>query len=128
MSLRIRQAATIAATILFLLLSSVLPAFAVPASYVYDDGNRLVRVEYGTGSTMTLSYDESGNQAQKTVTAVDGGAPVTTVSPLGGTYLLAQSVSLTCDDGTGLGCDKIYYTTDGTTPTTASSVYGSPWR
>lgn len=126
MSLRIRQASTIVATILLFLFSSVLPAFAVSASYVYDDGNRLVRVEYGTGSMVALSYDESGNRIQKTVTVVDGGAPVTTASPLGGTYLSAQSVSLTCSDGTGLGCDKIYYTTDGTTPTTASSVYGSP--
>jgi YD repeat-containing protein len=126
MSLRIRQASTIVATILLFLLSSVLPVFATPASYVYDDGNRLVRVEYGTGSTVALSYDESGNRIQKTVTVVDGGAPVATASPSGGTYLSAQSVSLNCDDGTGLGCDKIYFTTDSTTPTTASSVYASP--
>ena len=127
MSLRIRQASTIVATILLLFFSSVLPAFAVPASYSYDDGNRLVHVEYGTMSTVALSYDESGNRIQKTVTVVDGAPPVTTASPLGGTYLSAQSVSLTCDDGAGTGCDQIYYTTDGTMPTKASPVYASPF-
>jgi hypothetical protein len=33
---------------------------------------------------------------------------------------------LNCSDGTGSGCDQTYYTTDGSTPTTASSVYSSP--
>jgi hypothetical protein len=32
----------------------------------------------------------------------------------------------TCADGTGSGCDRIYYTTNGSTPTTSSSVYSSP--
>jgi hypothetical protein len=49
--------------------------------------------------------------------------PATTASPTGGTYSAAQSVTLTCNDGSGSGCDKIYYTTDGSTPTTSSPVY-----
>jgi len=35
-------------------------------------------------------------------------------------------VALTCDDGLGAGCDKIYYTPDGTTPNTSSPQYSSP--
>ncbi|KAF0219273.1 MAG: hypothetical protein FD174_2359 [Geobacteraceae bacterium] len=35
-------------------------------------------------------------------------------------------MTLTCSDGTGAGCDKIFYTTDGTTPTTSSNVYSTP--
>ena len=53
-------------------------------------------------------------------------SPTSLASPVGGTYNSAQSVTLSCADGTGSGCDKIYYTLDGTTPTTASSVYTSP--
>jgi hypothetical protein len=45
-----------------------------------------------------------------------------TFSPAGGTYTSAQSVSLS-DSTSGA---TIYYTTNGTTPTTSSSVYGSP--
>ncbi|MFB3885602.1 MAG: chitobiase/beta-hexosaminidase C-terminal domain-containing protein [Thermodesulfobacteriota bacterium] len=57
---------------------------------------------------------------------MDTTPPTTTASPTGGTYDSAQSVTLTCTDGSGSGCDKIYYTTDGTTPTTSSPVYASP--
>jgi uncharacterized protein GlcG (DUF336 family) len=57
---------------------------------------------------------------------LDTTSPATTASPTGGTYSSAQSVTLTCNDGSGSGCDKIYYTTDGSTPTTSSPVYSSP--
>ena len=53
-------------------------------------------------------------------------APVTTASPTGGTYSSAQSVTLFCNDVTGSGCGNIYYTTDGTTPTTSSPHYSTP--
>ena len=52
--------------------------------------------------------------------------PSTTVSPQGGTYSVAQSVVLTCSDASGTGCAATYYTTDGSTPTSSSSVYSSP--
>jgi len=45
-----------------------------------------------------------------------------TFSPAGGTYTSAQSVTIS-DSTSGA---KIYYTTDGTTPTTASAVYSTP--
>ncbi len=51
-------------------------------------------------------------------------APITTTaSPAQGNYTTTQSVTLTCDDGAGVGCDKTYYTTDGTDPTTSSTQY-----
>ncbi|MEI8104091.1 MAG: chitobiase/beta-hexosaminidase C-terminal domain-containing protein, partial [Candidatus Moraniibacteriota bacterium] len=49
--------------------------------------------------------------------------PTTTISPPQGTYAATQSVFLTCDDGVGSGCDKTYYTIDGTSPTTSSIQY-----
>jgi hypothetical protein len=51
--------------------------------------------------------------------------PVTTASPIGGTYGASQTVTLTCTDAAS-GCDKTYYTLDGTTPTIASAVYTGP--
>ena len=39
----------------------------------------------------------------------------------------SATVSLSCDDATGSGCSKIYYTTDGSTPTANSSAYAGPF-
>lgn len=52
--------------------------------------------------------------------------PTVSATPGGGTYYSVQSVTLTCSDGSGSGCDKIYYTTDGSIPNTGSPVYSSP--
>jgi sugar lactone lactonase YvrE len=49
-------------------------------------------------------------------------AQTPTASPAAGTYAGAQMVTLTTQNSTA----AIYYTTDGTTPTTSSSVYSGP--
>jgi len=69
-------------------------------------------VEYGYGTVVEYIYDENGNLVEKRIQA-DTSAPTTTASPPGGIYNTVLSVTLTCDDGTGWGCDKIYYMTDG---------------
>ena len=59
------------------------------------------------------------------VTYSNSGAPsvaTPTFSPAAGTYSEAQNVTISC---TTTGA-TIYYTTDGTTPTTSSSVYSTP--
>jgi hypothetical protein len=80
---------------------------------------------------MTLKFfarDVAGNseQVKSQTYTIDTIPPATTASPAGGTYNTAQSVILNCSDAGGSGCDKIYYTIDGTTPTTSSPVYSSP--
>ena len=57
---------------------------------------------------------------------VDLTPPLTSADPAGGLYTSDFTVALSCDDGSGSGCDKIYYTTDGSPPTTSSFVYASP--
>lgn len=52
---------------------------------------------------------------------VDTTPPVTTASPAGGTYGSTVNVSLTANEAA-----TTYYTTNGSTPTTSSSVYSSP--
>ena len=69
-----------------------------------------------------FAKDEAGNEeAVKTeVYTIDKTAPVTTASPAGGTYTSEQSVTLTADETAA-----IYYTTDGSTPTSASTAYSA---
>ena len=52
---------------------------------------------------------------------VDIIAPMTTASPPGGTYSTIQSVTLTANETA-----TVYYTTDGSTPTTNSLTYSGP--
>ncbi|MFA6296158.1 MAG: chitobiase/beta-hexosaminidase C-terminal domain-containing protein [Patescibacteria group bacterium] len=56
---------------------------------------------------------------------IDYIAPTTTASPAGGTYETDQTVTLTATDADST-ISATYYTTDGTTPTTSSTVYTSP--
>lgn len=78
------------------------------------DGNKTAYVQY---------KDPAGNisEAYSSTIVLDTAAPVVTASPVGGTFASAQSVSLSSN-----GPATIYYTTDGTTPTTASAIYSSP--
>ena len=85
-------------------------------------------------ATTTLKFfsvDAKGNaEAVKSETytfhVTDTTAPTVSASPAGGTYNAVQTVTLTCNDGSGTGCQAIRYTTDGSTPTPASAQYTAP--
>ena len=71
--------------------------------------------------------DNEGNWSSEYSDAITlDSPPITTATPGPGNYYSAQSVVLSCNDGVGSGCDKIYYTTDGSTPTTSSATYSAP--
>jgi 3D (Asp-Asp-Asp) domain-containing protein len=82
----------------------------------------------GTKTVYAKFKDKPGNWslAYSNTILLDATPPTTIASPAGGTYNSAQSVTLSCNDALGSGCDKVCYTTDGTTPTTSSPVYSSP--
>jgi Chitobiase/beta-hexosaminidase C-terminal domain/Bacterial Ig-like domain (group 2) len=64
----------------------------------------------------------SGNTTGSTCSTVPSNAP--TISPAGGAVSSATTVTL-ADSGMN---DSIYYTTDGSTPTTASTLYTGPFQ
>ena len=68
------------------------------------------------------SSKNSSVYAQATISFALPAIEAPTFSPAQGTYSQAQSVALSC----GTAGATIYYTTDGSTPTTSSSVYSSP--
>ena len=115
-----RLPATILATVGWLAVS-ILPSYAQSVNYSYDDLNRLTWIDYGDW-VIGYTYDDVGNRVREVIRP----PLITTASPPGGVYKAPLSVTLTCMDPQGPGCDKIYYTTDGTTPTPSSQIYSSP--
>jgi hypothetical protein len=95
-------------------------SYAQPLNYSYDDLNRLKWIDYGD-RVIVYKYDDVGNRLSETLRL----PPVTAASPPGGVYKTPLSVTLTCVEPQGPGCDKTYYTTDGTNPTLSSQVYSS---
>ena len=71
-------------------------------------------------STNNLYFVDSGNNVVRAVGGYRVNAP--TFSPIPATYAVAQTVTIS-DTITGA---TIYYTTDGTTPTTSSPAYSGP--
>lgn len=91
---------------------------ATAASVIFNDGSKqtsdLVRsAKEGWYYTDNAWYDANPEAPQ---------VPVIKASPAPGTYDTAQTVALT---GSNAG-DKIYYTTNGSTPTTSSTLYTAP--
>jgi len=69
---------------------------------------------YGTPyTTFTFKVGDgqlySAGQGTMTINVADVTPPSTTPSVLAGTYPTPQSITLTCNDGSGIGCDKTYY-------------------
>jgi hypothetical protein len=90
-----------------------------PTSYTAQrDGSYTFKV---TGT------DPAGNSTTASVALViDTIAPSVTASPAGGAFTTAQSVVLTATDAPAAGTPIVYYTVDGSTPTTTSPGGPSP--
>jgi len=70
-------------------------------------------------------YDGGYSPHTFDIVAGDNTPPVATATPAGGTYGASRDVTLSCVDDSS-GCNHTYYTTDGTTPTTGSTIYSVP--
>ena len=117
----------------------------VKATYYTTDGSTpttgstLYAGPFTVSTTSTLRYlsvDNAGNlespNTQQVQITLDTTAPTTTVACNGATcasaYNSSVQVSLNATDNTGgSGVKATYYTTDGSTPTTGSTVYSGPF-
>ncbi len=105
-----------------------------PAGYVGDGAtpHTVTGSPYGTNTFRIEQLTDASGTALATPTAVGQtdqfvvqgkiAALQATASPAGGKYTKAQQVMLSASDATA----SIFYTTDGSTPTAASTQYASP--
>jgi hypothetical protein len=84
------------------------------------DGKNTYRIYYTTSWNLRTTEDLTITLKQ-THAPADTSPPTTTATPPGGTYTSAQSVVLSANEAA-----TIYYTTDGSTPTTSSPTYSGP--
>jgi hypothetical protein len=77
--------------------------------------------------TVTLKYfsaDDAGNEepVQTVIYQVDLSGPRAEASHPAGNYAAPIAVTLLCNDGTGTGCDDMYYTLDDTPPSDGNTT------
>jgi len=80
---RIRHGLLVSLVVMSLLFISFLNSYAVTTNYVYDELNRLIRVEYENGTVIEYIYDQAGNRLEKRVQIPDTTPPITIASPAG---------------------------------------------
>jgi YD repeat-containing protein len=99
-----RHALLIGMTMIALVFASVIISYAETVNYIYDELNRLIRVEYADGTKIEYTYDGVGNRSQvyvgKYTLAVNvvGGGTVTK-NPDQPIYSAGTSVTLTAVNG-----------------------------
>jgi YD repeat-containing protein len=101
-----RHVLLISIVVIGLVVVSFSTSYAETTNYIYDELNRLIRVEYGDGSVVEYTYDKAGNRIQMTIPYPDSTPPTTTASPAGEAYNTAQTVTLEYDDGNGVGYEN----------------------
>lgn len=100
--------------IAFILISSFL-SYGATLTYTYDNLNRVIKVDYGSGITEEYTYDAAGNRLSLLVKVPDSAPPTGSITiNSGAMYTNATSVTstLSCDDGTGSGCAEMQFSND----------------
>ncbi|MDH4263698.1 MAG: chitobiase/beta-hexosaminidase C-terminal domain-containing protein [Spirochaetia bacterium] len=84
----------------------------------FDSGLLATSVAGKTLKYTILVCVKSGGVMEELVYQImkDTMPPVVSANPPGGTYGVAQSVTISCNDGIGSGCNQIVYTKDGSMP------------
>jgi hypothetical protein len=76
-----------------------------------------------TGSTANMTAAYGGRTSPNFVITLQAGTPIPIATPAAGSFGGAQTITLSSTDGAAV----IHYTTNGTTPTSASPVYTAPF-
>jgi hypothetical protein len=120
---KMRQALLISITMIALLFATVIVSYAETTNYIYDELNRLIRVEYADGTKIAYTYDGVGNRFQvyvgKYTLAVNVvGSGTVTKNPDQPIYSTGTNVTLTAVNGSQAFSEWSGDLTGNTNPTT----------
>lgn len=92
---------------------------AAGAADIYNVGIPVRKLQYNAGSPRFACYGNAGQKAPYLWKQVaEGSLPAPSITPSSGTFFETQTVTISAEDGA-----TIYYTLDGTDPTTESTEY-----
>lgn len=100
----------------------------VTKTWVAETGDAVGKSEYYTEAWLPSDTEKQNvitSSNKLVVSQDDTSPPLTSAYHAGGAYQSTTSVALNCNDFTGSGCGKTYYTVDGSEPTVNSAVYAS---
>ncbi len=101
---KMRQGLLISFVVISLIVISFHTSYADTTNYIYDELNRLTRVEYGDGTKILYAYDQAGNRSQVyignyTLAVNVVGSGTVTKNPDQPIYIEGTSVTLTAVNG-----------------------------
>lgn len=104
MPLKMKHGLSISLAVISLILISSTTSYPDTTNYIYDELNRLIRVEYGDGTVIQYNYDETGNRSQVyvrryTLDVNVVGSGTVTKNPDLPIYSAGTNVTLTAVDG-----------------------------
>jgi len=123
MSSKMKHTLLIIVTMIALVFASVIISYAETVNYIYDELNRLIRVEYGDGTKIVYTYDNAGNRQY--VGSEDTTPPTGTIIINSGDAVTnnpSVTLTLTCSDN--VGCSQMQFSNDDITYSTPEA-YGT---
>lgn len=104
---RIRYGLFIGVALSILLFASLAKSYAETVEYIYDELNRLKRVEYGDGSVIEYTYDKAGNR----LAILDTRPPQGSITVPTSTSSTNITLTLSCTDN--VACTEMQFSNDG---------------
>jgi YD repeat-containing protein len=104
---RIRHRLLINIAVMALFITSVLTSYSETTNYIYDELNRLIRVEYGDGSVVEYTYDKAGNR----LAILDTRPPQGSITAPTSTSSTNITLTLSCTDN--VACTEMQFSNDG---------------
>jgi YD repeat-containing protein len=100
----------ITVTVISLLLAFLISSHAeTTTTYIYDELNRLKRVEYGDGTAIEYTYDKAGNRQA----ILDTEPPQGSITAPASTNSTNVTLTLNCTDN--IGCSQMHFSDDNIT-------------